>query len=649
MSKNILTPEQLEQFNEWTADGNASKIDDNLWLEQTTQWSKQFTTDELKEFFKREYLSESNDSSSDLVFVDKKYNITYEVLKSKENPDRWEVVESSPTWKQNHSIIFVSKSDALNYAKVQAGIIIEEDPEEFFMNNVDSFSDGGVVKTNYRGYNLETSIQPTGATTTIASMNGTYQFGTFATGEETQTSVEKMHDKIRKKNKPKYNYGGSVDMPPRSERHNKTYYHLTYDDGHDMGSMFFDNKKEAELKFDEEVKNGIQFIELSQDSFNENGWLNNKNMYLVHPQFKNGGTTSKRYRVTNKKTGAIHFENANSPNEAILMVIKKVEIIYPNITPNDFVASITEQYKDGGKITVKKNTNNPNFLTINIEYEIMKGSPTALGKQTMSGQMRELSSSEAYKKALEIAKQIEQKYNIEDIEVTDLNNGTVQIFAVSDDFIKLPISELQKFKNGGGVDNSMDYRMLGRLQQDNDYFLGNGNRSEKSLWSGNVDDQISEMKKIYKRLSVKPEWLSMEDILDYERKMKSNSEDKFNNGGSIKEQNYDMIKSDNKQIMHHSKELDNVLKTNKTIPAWALALVNQSSENLSNVTHYLDGAKKFATGGVSQAPTMSNATFIDFYGNEQIGMVQDMDDNGAELFYEQNFIKVPIHKIVKFN
>ena len=109
------------------------------------------------------------------------------------------------------------------------------------------------------------------------------------------------------------------------------------------------------------------------------------------------------------------------------------------------------KFATGGKITFKKNTNNPNFITINIEYEIIKGSPMALGKQTMSGQMSQLSAKEAYKKGLEIGKKLELKYNIEDIEVTDLENGIIQVFAVSNDFVNMPISELQKFKNGGGI------------------------------------------------------------------------------------------------------------------------------------------------------------------------------------------------------
>jgi hypothetical protein len=73
------------------------------------------------------------------------------------------------------------------------------------------------------------------------------------------------------------------------------------------------------------------------------------------------------------------------------------------------------------------------------------------------------------------------------------------------------------------------YRMLDRLRSDNDYFLGYGNRHEKHLWAGSVDEQINEMKRIWNGLKVKPDWLSMEDILEYEKKMKS----QYANGGEM--------------------------------------------------------------------------------------------------------------------
>lgn len=71
-------------------------------------------------------------------------------------------------------------------------------------------------------------------------------------------------------------------------------------------------------------------------------------------------------------------------------------------------------------------------------------------------------------------------------------------------------------------DNRFNYQMLSRLKQDCNYFLGNGNRSERSLWAGSVDGQIAEMKSLWEQFSEdeKPEWLTYEEILDYEKKMK---------------------------------------------------------------------------------------------------------------------------------
>ena len=76
--------------------------------------------------------------------------------------------------------------------------------------------------------------------------------------------------------------------------------------------------------------------------------------------------------------------------------------------------------------------------------------------------------------------------------------------------------------------NEYDYMLLDRLRQDCEYFLGNGNRSEKHLWAGNVNDQIAKMKELYNKLPEKPEWLSMEDIENYEKEMKQDEKTELN-------------------------------------------------------------------------------------------------------------------------
>lgn len=66
-----------------------------------------------------------------------------------------------------------------------------------------------------------------------------------------------------------------------------------------------------------------------------------------------------------------------------------------------------------------------------------------------------------------------------------------------------------------------NYMLLGRLQSDCEYFLGFGSRSESQLWAGNVKEQIEKMKELHDSFPAdqKPEWLTYEAILDYEKRM----------------------------------------------------------------------------------------------------------------------------------
>jgi hypothetical protein len=64
-----------------------------------------------------------------------------------------------------------------------------------------------------------------------------------------------------------------------------------------------------------------------------------------------------------------------------------------------------------------------------------------------------------------------------------------------------------------------EYMLLGRLQMDCEYFINTAPHL-KHLWAGNVKDQISKMKEIYGILNDKPEWLTMEQIEQYETQMK---------------------------------------------------------------------------------------------------------------------------------
>lgn len=64
-----------------------------------------------------------------------------------------------------------------------------------------------------------------------------------------------------------------------------------------------------------------------------------------------------------------------------------------------------------------------------------------------------------------------------------------------------------------------NYQLLDRCVSDCKYFLGNGGRCEKFLWGGNVKNHIKKMKELYNQLEIKPEWLTILDIENYEKQM----------------------------------------------------------------------------------------------------------------------------------
>jgi len=111
-----------------------------------------------------------------------------------------------------------------------------------------------------------------------------------------------------------------------------------------------------------------------------------------------------------------------------------------------------EDYRRVSAPRAKKDKNNPNFLNVFIDYDIGPGGATmAFGQETMTGQIRRLSSERARLIMNNIAVMLQDKYDIEDIEVTDLENGKVKLFAVSDDFIDMKGDEFGDFGLPGNL------------------------------------------------------------------------------------------------------------------------------------------------------------------------------------------------------
>lgn len=73
-------------------------------------------------------------------------------------------------------------------------------------------------------------------------------------------------------------------------------------------------------------------------------------------------------------------------------------------------------------------------------------------------------------------------------------------------------------------DTCFRYQLLSRMKADCEYYLGCGNRCRKYLWADDEEEQIALMKALWRSFSEKPEWLSWDEILEYERKMCPNPE-----------------------------------------------------------------------------------------------------------------------------
>jgi hypothetical protein len=303
---------------------------------------------------------------------------------------------------------------------------------------------------------------------------------------------------------------------------------------------------------------------------------------------------------------------------------------------------------------IRKDKNNPNFLYIDIYYPEGKGILSIGQSKTMFGREREEGALKALQIANSFAKQLEAKYNIEDIEVNDLKNGKVQVFAVSDDFVKMRDNLLNniKMEDGGMVGQEIVFddngeRNTGVIKEIHEitgnYIVatddGRTVLAQKDLdviSLGKIKAKQQEAKKRfsffddgglidkikvgtfvrYKKdndftggkvisLSVDNAKINNWDgsiielpIKDLEY-VKSWNESKFKEGGSIEKENKEMIDSQTIEARHHVEELSKILTKKNKIEPWVVAKMERATTDLSDVTHYLEGKKMVYGGGVS--------------------------------------------------
>ena len=91
-------------------------------------------------------------------------------------------------------------------------------------------------------------------------------------------------------------------------------------------------------------------------------------------------------------------------------------------------------------------------------------------------------------------------------------------------------SLLDKYKLNG--DDKFRYMMLGRLQSDCKYVLGAAEGNTRHLWvKDDIKTHCALMRELYNSLPKKPDWISLEDIDNYEKEIlnyaSSRSEDKY--------------------------------------------------------------------------------------------------------------------------
>jgi hypothetical protein len=73
--------------------------------------------------------------------------------------------------------------------------------------------------------------------------------------------------------------------------------------------------------------------------------------------------------------------------------------------------------------------------------------------------------------------------------------------------------------------------------------------------------------------------------------------DYYAKGGKINDENAQMVLNQNTQIKHHTEELKSAVKSGADVPAWVVAKINRSANDISDATHYLEGETKMSKGG----------------------------------------------------
>lgn len=95
-------------------------------------------------------------------------------------------------------------------------------------------------------------------------------------------------------------------------------------------------------------------------------------------------------------------------------------------------------------------------------------------------------------------------------------------------------------------DEKFRYMLLNRMQQDCEYYLGNGRIYGNHLWAGDELSQIKDMMSLWSSLSEKPEWLTLDQINEFSKEMTGKTLDELGYNIEYLKSKYPVMTTDEK-------------------------------------------------------------------------------------------------------
>lgn len=129
----------------------------------------------------------------------------------------------------------------------------------------------------------------------------------------------------------------------------------------------------------------------------------------------------------------------------------------------------------------------------------------------------------------------------------------------------------------------------------------------------------------------------------YSNSMDENGNLTMANGGDLEtfSDNQRMIMNQNVEVEHHHEELEDILQEKTPVPAWVVAKMETATQNLSDITHYLDGQKELMEDKFEEEQENDNNddNYDDYENEEEIEVVEPIIVNeGTKTEISKNFI-----------